>query len=100
MHGPVRLSEIGIDRKYPIRAAADERERLESAKPDQAVQNDRFGEGVQLPVLVLELCLPEEFELPLLDGLPRQSRVAAKPRGTLRVEAARRPLRAPAPLCV
>jgi hypothetical protein len=97
---PVRLAEIGVDRKHPIRAAANERERLETAEANQPVQDDWFGQRIQLPVFVVEPGFPEKLEFVLPDRLPRQPRVAPEPPRSLRVQAARGPFNAAATLAV
>ena len=51
---PVRLAQVGIDREHAIAAPADERERLEPAEPDQPIEEDRLGQRVHLPRVVLE----------------------------------------------
>ena len=91
---PVRPREIGVDGEHPIRAPPDEAEGLEPPVADQAVEQDGLGERAPLARLVVELHLPEEAELPLLDGLLGEERVRAYPGGTLRVARGRGPLRA------
>ncbi len=69
-------------------------ERLESPVADQAVEQDGLGERVPLARLVVDLHLPEEAELPLLDGLSGQPLVRTHPGGALGVAGRRRPLAA------
>ena len=92
---PVRPRQVGVDREQPIGAAPDEAEGLEPPVADQAVEQDGLGQRVPLARLVVELHLPEEAELPFLDGLPGQQRVPPHPGGALRVARRGRPLAAP-----
>ena len=83
---------IGIDGEQPIRAAPDERERLEPPISDEQVLQNRLGERVQLSGLVIEGGLPQEAQAVLVDFCLRQARVAPDPASALRVEPARGPV--------
>src|SRR5439155_11470583 len=66
---PVWPRQIGVDGKQPIGAPTDETKRLESPVADQTLEHDGLAQRAPLARLVVELHLPEEAELPFLDGL-------------------------------
>src|SRR6185436_1409369 len=66
---------------------------------DDAIEEDRLRERVELLRLVLDLQLPEELEIAgLLQVLFRDLCVVPDPRATLRIAAGRRPFRPAATL--
>src|SRR5262249_49479828 len=100
---PERHAEVDIDRMNRFGSGADERDRLESAEPDQPIEQDWFGERGRRFWFVFQLQLPEKLERTerarLRLRVARDAWIGANPAAALRVESARRPFDRAASLC-
>ena len=56
------VAEVDVDRVHRFRLRADERDRLESAEPDDSIEQDRLGQRRRRFRLVFKLQLPQKLE--------------------------------------
>ena len=98
MRSPEHRAEVVVDAVDVVRAAADENQRLESAKRHQVAERHGRRQRVAVPRFVIDLQLPEKLKLRQV--LDRDVRIDAHPRRALRIEPLRRPVRCAARLSV
>src|SRR5213075_2769643 len=85
--------EIGVDGEEIVSGAGDERELLEAAVGDGALDDERTVQRVDRALLGLELDLPEQLQI--LDAVLGDLRFVLLPAGPLEVAAVRNPVRRP-----
>ena len=90
MFFPEQLAEIRIDGEQIVVGSGDERDLLEAAIGDRALDDQRSVQRVDRSLLRLELDLPQQLEI--LDRVLRDSGFVLLPAGPLKVAAVRDPV--------